>query len=110
MTVTNIKNLPDGKYFTEVYFSEQRPWKEVKRTRTTVTLAAVYVDRDPAFEPHMIPGGFCGHCDNQQDQTWLFREISPIEHLTIRMTNTGWKYKGQKFFEDKATYFMDWNF
>ena len=72
MTDTNIKNLPEGRnYFTETGYSQSYPWVEVKRTKTTVTLAKVNVKRDPDWKPEILPGGFAGHCTNQHQQTCI---------------------------------------
>lgn len=110
MTKTNIKNLPEGKYFTEIGYSQTYPWVVIKRTDKTVTLARVLVDKDPAFQPNIIPGGFAGHCDNQSDQTWLYKGISQRETKTIRLTKKGWSHQGVRFWEDVAREFYDWNF
>jgi len=109
-TKTNIKNLPEGKYFTEIGWSQSYPWVAIKRTDKTVTLAAVRVDKDPAFTPHIIPGGFAGHCDNQNEQTWLYKGIDQRNTKTIRLTKKGWTHKGVRFWEDVAREFYDWNF
>lgn len=110
MTDTNIKGLPEGKYFTEIGYSQSYPWMEIKRTATTVTLARVIVERDPEFTPEIVPGGFVGHCTNQHAQTWLYRGIKPTDTVTIRKTQRGWSNKGVKFIEDLALEFYDWNF
>ena len=109
MTKTNIKNLPEGKYFTEIGYSQSYPWVMIKRTDKTVTLARVLVDKDPAFVPNIIPGGFAGHCDNQSGQTWLYKGISQRETKTIRLTKKGWSHQGVRFWEDVAREFYDWN-
>lgn len=110
MTKTNIKNLPEGKYFTEVGYSQTYPWAEVKRTAKTVTLAKVNVERDPEWKPEIIPGGFAGHCTNQSDQTWNFAGINESHTVTIRKTKHGWSRKGVVFMEDVAREFYDYNF
>ncbi len=109
---SNIKNLPEGRnYFTESGWSQSYPWVEVKRTAKTVTLAKVNVSPDPEWHPHILPGGFCGHCDNQGDQTWLFKEINEKHTCRVFMTKRGvWKSKGVKFHEGFAREFYDYNF
>ena len=110
MTKTNIKNLPDGNYFTEWGYSQSYPYLEVSRTAKTVTIVPVIVDKDPEFAPHILPGGFAGHCDNQHEQTWLFKEIAYDFPRTIRLTTKGWSHKGTQFSEGVAREFYDWNF
>lgn len=110
MTKTNIKELPEGKYFTEIGYSQSYPWREVSRTAKTVTLAKVEVKPDPEWKPEILPGGFAGHCTNQQSQTWLFAGVNPSVTTTIRMTKKGWASKGVRFVEDMAREFYDYNF
>ena len=110
MTKTNIKNLPEGKFFTEVGYSQQYPWVELSRTAKTVTLAKVCVAPDPEWKPEFYAGGFAGHCANQSKQTWLFRGIKPTEMVTIRLTKKGWSRKGVRFIEDRAVEFYDFSF
>lgn len=111
MTKTNIKNLPEGlNYFTEWGYSDSYPWVEVKRTAKTVTLRKVLVKKDPEFTPHILPGGFAGHCTNQHEQTWLFDRIDLSGTKTIRLTKKGWALKGVRYSEGVAREFYDWNF
>lgn len=109
---TNIKNLPEGKYFTEIGYSQSYPWVEVKRTEKTVTLARVNVAGDPewAAKIKMHTGGFAAHCSNQSEQTWLFASVDENHQITIRKTKRGWSRKGVRFTEDRAVEFYDYNF
>lgn len=110
---TNIKNLPEGrKYFTEIGYSQSYPWVEVKRTAKTVTLARVLVEADPEWlaKKEFYPGGFCGHCPNQHEQTWLFGMVNDADTCVIRATKKGWSHGGTRFVEDRATEFYDFNF
>jgi len=109
-TFTNIKNLPEGKYFTETGYSQSYPWVEIKRTAKTVTLAKVNIAPDPEWKPEMIPGGFSAHCTNQSDQTWLYDGYDMSNTRTIRMTKKGWAHKGTRYIEDRAVEFYDYNF
>ena len=110
MTQTNIKGLPEGKYFTEIGYSQRYPWAEIGRTATTAKLARVIVQRDPDWRPEIASGGFAGHCANQDEQTWLFKGVKPTDVVTIRKTKHGWSNKGVKFVEDMAWEFYDYNF
>ncbi len=110
MTYTNIKGLPEGKYFTEIGYSQQYPWVEIKRTAHTVTLARVIVQADPDWKPEIVPGGFAGHCTNQDRQTWLYKGVKPTSVRVIRKTKHGWSCRGTRFVEGRAVEFYDWNF
>jgi hypothetical protein len=119
--MTNIKGLPslsDGrKYFTESGYSQSYPWVEIRRTAKTVTLMKVNVKRDPEWKPNIHPGGFCGHCDNQSEQTWLYDGVDEGLTKTVRLVKSRyagedymWAHKGTKFTEDRAVEFYDYNF
>lgn len=108
---TNIKGLPEGRtYFTQYGHSQSYPWVELRRTAKTVTLQKVNVQKDPDWTPNIIPGGFAGHCDNQHEQTWLFKDIDEGYQRTIRLTKNGWMGNGEKFRENVAREFYDYNF
>lgn len=111
---TNIKSLPEDRtYFTEIGYSQSYPWVEVRRTAKTVTVAHVAVNSDPEWmaKKEMVPSGFCAHCPNQSEQTWLFDEIDESLTRTLRMSKKGdWVHKGVTYVENRATYFYDYNF
>lgn len=108
---TNIKNLPAGRrYWTEYGYSQSYPWVEIARTETTRTLIKVEVKADPEWKPEILPGGFCGHCTNQSEQTWLFDRDNADRKITIRKTKLGWSRCGVKFRENVAREFYDYNF
>lgn len=110
MTNTNIKNLPDNQnYFTEIGWSQSYPWAELKRTAKSVTLVKVNVSADPEWKPNILPGGFAGHCTNQSEQTWLYKDMGPSTKV-IRMTKKGWASQGVRFIEGCASEFYDYNF
>ena len=111
MTDTNIKNLPEGDYFTELAYSQSYPHVVVGRTAKTIKVAAVEVKPDPDWKPEIVPGGFIGHCTNQYGQTWLFDRIRS-DYITILRKNKhgDWVNRGRKFIEGRATEFYDYNF
>lgn len=110
MTKTNIKNLPEGNYFTEIMYSDSHAWQEIKRTAKTVTVRRVAVDTDPEWisKRQFLPGGFHGHVPNQSEQTWIFKGFDS-RIATIRLTKRGWAYKGTRFVEGLAREFHDYN-
>ena len=109
---TNIKGLPDDKYFTEYGWSDSRPHVVVGRTAKTVKVSPVRVEPDPAWQDAMqfSPGGFCGHVHNQSEQTWLYGGVS--ESITVlRKSKRGdWVNSGRRFREGCAVHFYDYNF
>lgn len=107
---TNIKNLPEGEYFTEHSYSQSYPWVVVSKTEKTKKLAKVVTTRDPDWKPRFLPGGFCAHCENQSDQTWLFDKVDLTYTRVIRLTKNGWMSKGVRFTINQAVEFYDYNF
>ncbi len=113
--MANVKNAPEGIYFTEHGYSQCYPWivKKVSPSGKTITLARVETKNDPEWKPNFIPGGFCAHCDNQHQQTWLFDSICPMRTRTIRLNKKGqWVHKDVIFTEAPKGpyYFYDYNF
>lgn len=107
---TNIKNLPEGNYYTELCWSDTHPWVEVGRTAKTIKLARVRVAKDPDWKPEMIPGGFAAHCTNQSSQTWLYDGIDEACTVTIRETKRGWANRGVRYKPNMAREYYDYNF
>jgi hypothetical protein len=110
MTTTNIKGLPEGNYFTQCGYSQSYPWVEISRTAKTVKLAKVNVEQDPEWKPEFTVGGYGGHCNNQQHQTWLYKGVEDQFTMTVRATKLGWSHNGTKFVEGRAQEFYDYNF
>lgn len=113
---TNIKGLPEGEYLTETLYSDNTPWKVVGRTAATLKLQQVEVARDPEWTPEIIPGGFAGHCTNQDKQTWLYAGLS--DHtITVRLVKSRynssekmWGSNGRSFIANGARHKYDYNF
>lgn len=112
MTKTNIKNLPAGEYFTECMYSDSHAWVVVSRTAKTITLSPVEVETDPEWtaKQKFHIGGFCGHMENQHEQTWIFAKVNYEFKRIIRMTKKGWANNGTRYMEGVAREFHDYNF
>ena len=113
---TNLKGLPDGEYMTETMYSDTVPYKVVGRTATTVTLQEVLVEPDPEWKPNILPGGFAGHCTNQNEQTWLYAGLGQ-NTVRVRLVKSRyfgsdklWGSKGREFIANGARRKYDYNF
>lgn len=114
MRTGNIKNAPEGRYFTEYGYSQAYPWVVigVSPSGKTITLQRVDTKGDPDWKPQFYIGGFAGHCHNQSEQTWLYAGLEE-RTTTIRKNKRGeWRRKGVLFREEAAGpyYFYDYNF
>ena len=114
----NIKNLPEGEYLTETGYSQSYPWKVIATSPSgkTLTLQKVEVATDPEFKAEFVPGGFAGHCTNQNEQTHIFVGLSD-RTKTVRLQKSRyhgsdklWGSKGTEFIANGAVEFYDYNF
>lgn len=106
--LTNIKNLPEGEFFSRVNGSDSTAFIVERRTAKTAVVREVLVERDPDFTADFEVGGFAAHCKNQHKQTWLFRGLDTFQYL-IRETKNGWTCRGMRFVPG-ARNFYDFNF
>ena len=82
-----------------------------------MTVQLVEVEPNPEWKPNWIAGGFAGHCTNQSDQTWIYKNLSPITTI-IRLrksryhgSNKLWASKQHgEFVDNGAVEFYDYNF
>jgi len=108
---TNIIGLPEGTYFTEVFYSDKKPWIQVAAKGKKITIAEVVVKLNPDFKVEMIKGGFAGHATNNHKQNYVFVEVNHENTQTITLRKDGWKNThGSKFADNIAVKFYDYNF
>jgi len=62
---------------------------EVSKSGKQVVMQKDKATLDPNFKPDIVPGGFSGHCVNQNDQTYTY-EADP-EGSTIKFTVRKWR-------------------
>ena len=112
--MANVKNAPEAIYFKRHGYSQTYPYVLVRKTESgkTAYLKPVKTIGDPEWKPNILPGGFCGHCDNQHAQTWLYDGIEDREIMVRKSKNGTWVRMGERFTEDfnGPTYFYDYNF
>lgn len=93
-------------------WSDSAPYEIVGMSASgkTITLRAMKADRDPAWTPETIPGGFFGHTTNNHTQTWILSSDPEGKILTGRMTTRGWNTKCGRVSLGEAKKFHDYNF
>ncbi len=69
LTPANAK-VGDGA--TVYLYSDSHAGTIVKVTKCTVTVRRDKAILNPNFKPEIIPGGFCGHCTNQNEQSYTY--------------------------------------
>jgi hypothetical protein len=112
--MANVKNAPEAFYFKRHGYSQTYPYALVRKSPSgkTAYLVEVRTKGDPDWTPHILPGGFVGHCDNQHAQTWLYDGLEEREIVIRKRKDGTWIRNGEKFTEDYngPTYFYDYNF
>lgn len=80
LTPANAK-VGDGA--TVYLYSDSHAGTIVKVTKCTVTVRRDKAILDPNFKPEIIPGGFCGHCTNQNEQSYTYEPDESGELTTV---------------------------
>lgn len=65
-------NLHIGDGVTVNLWSDRYAATVIKVTKNSVTVQRDKATLDPNFKPEIIPGGFAGHCINQNEQTYSY--------------------------------------
>ena len=89
LTPANAK-VGDGA--TVYLYSDSHAGTIVKVTKCSVTVRRDKATLDPNFKPDIIPGGFCGHCINQDEQSYTYE---PDENGTL--TTVYWSKKYNQY-------------
>lgn len=76
------------------YWSDIEAGTIVKVTKSTITIQRDKATLDPNFKPEWIPGGFAGHCTNQDEQTYTY-ERDPNGKLTTLRWSKKYNQYGQ---------------
>lgn len=80
LTPANAK-VGDGA--TVYLYSDQHAGTIVKVTKNSITVRRDKATLDPQFKPEIIPGGFCGHCVNQDEQRYTYEPNENGELTTV---------------------------
>lgn len=80
LTPANAK-VGDGA--TVYLYSDRHAGTIVKVTKRFVTVRRDKATLDSSFKPEIIPGGFCGHCINQDEQSYTYEPDENGELTTV---------------------------
>jgi hypothetical protein len=106
-------NTITAKFANHHGYSDISPFEIVRViSDKTIEVRRMNYTRDPNWKPEIIPGGFCGHCVNQNEQTYTYESVPDAPVFRIRDSKNGWKCAdGNKFvLSDAPTRFYDHNF
>jgi hypothetical protein len=113
----NVYDIKVGTFATLSIGSDCYPYEvvEIKRNGRQLILREMKHDIDPKWKEkiNITPGGFCGHCNNQDEQTWI---ITPDPNGKLIKAN--WAPKRNKYqvsyytrlYFGHASYYYDYNF
>jgi uncharacterized membrane protein len=101
-------------FANHIGYSDIEPFEVVKViSDKTIEIRRMEAERDLTWKPEIIPGGFAGHCVNQNEQRWNITSNEKNQTIRIRLSkNKGWKDKhGRQFkLSDKPRKYYDYNF
>lgn len=78
--------LKVGDGVTVVLYSDRHAYTVIKRTPCTITIQRDKATLSDDFKPDIVPGGFCGHCVNQDEQTYTYERDEHGSKLTLHFS------------------------
>lgn len=93
-------------------WSDVDPCTIIAKTATTLTVRYDKAERDPAYTPEWIPGGFSAICTNQDDQQWVISEDEDGRVEVFRWSKKYNQYRntaGERLYPEWRK-FYDYNF
>ncbi len=93
-------------------YSDVTPYEVISKTAKTILIREMEAVIDPQWSPKIIPGGFVGHCVNQDEQKWLICSNGTHEIIRARLRKDGyfWSRYGKHKLSDKPIKYYDYNF
>ncbi len=108
-------NSNPAPYFSLRIGTDLFPFETIgTRGKTIVEIRTLSSELDPSFKPIIEPGGFCGHCKNQDEQLWIYRSVPEAPTVDIRWSNAqkGWydKHGNEYLPRTRPDRYRDYNF
>jgi len=100
-------------YANHIGYSDVTPYEIIRAVSgKTLEIRRMSAERDPAFKPEFVPGGFSAHCTNQIAQAWIVSSDPTASVIRIRKGKLGWKDAngGRYQLAEKPVRFYDYNF
>jgi len=94
------------------FWSDSHAGTIIKVTKSTITVQRDKATLDPDFKPEFIPGGFCAHCTNQEEQKYTYERDPKGELYTFHWSNKYNSYgqPGDLMATSGRREFYDYNF
>ena len=101
-------------YANFIGYSDVEPYEVIRVVSDKcLEIRAMDAEKDPAFVPEYVAGGFSAVCMNQQQQKWVITSNPANPVMRIRANKKkGWANKyGQRFaLSNEPIKFYDYNF
>ena len=93
-------------------WSDVEPFEIVKViSDKTIVIKKMIAEKDENWKPEVIPGGFAGHCVNQNEQKWSYKSAPEAIEIKARLGKKGWKSAyGKHVLSVEPRKFYDYNF
>lgn len=100
------------KFVNHYGYSDVEPFEIIRIiSDQTIEIRPMKCEKDPTWNPEIIPGGFAGHCVNQSEQRWIITSCPDAETFRIRKKKNGkWGKDGRWKLSDHPRKFYDYNF
>ena len=73
-------------------WSDVEPFEIVKViSDKTIVVKKMIAEKDENWKPEIIPGGFAGHCVNQNEQKWSYKSAPDAIEIRVRLGKKGCK-------------------
>jgi len=112
MAYATPQNTQVGDGVTCHGWSDSHAYTVVAKTATTITIKRDKATLDPNFTPEIIPGGFLGHCVNQNQQSYTYETDpdAPAEKAHFSKKLGCYMFRGHKRVTTGRLEFYDYNF
>lgn len=102
----------EAKYMNLHLYSDISPFEVIRWvSEKTVEIRPMLSTLNPNWKPEIIPGGFAGHCVNQNKQDYEYESNPEARTIRARLTKRGWKSElGFHKPSDRPRKFYDYNF
>jgi len=101
-------------YANQIGYSDVHPFEvlAVSKSGKQITIRPMQCELDPNWQPEIVPGGFAGHCVNQQGQRWVITSDEDAAPIKAHKRSDGYYYSawGKHRIEDQPRRFYDYNF
>ena len=111
------RNKPIRAFCNYIMYSDVKPFEVVeRRTDNKVMIRMMDAERRADWKPEFIPGGFFGHCTNNDDQrnAWDIKSNEANPLIAVRWSNAKWgwfdSHGGRYSMEDAPRKKHDFNF